>query len=250
MKLTDNCYAVLGLGYSPPWAVNSGFVIGSKKTLIIDSGPMYLAAQTIYGYAKNIKPENELIVVNTEKHFDHIGGNSFFKEMGIKIYAHEKNIRTAGEFDEEKDYFNKIIDNTKRREAHEEKIFFQNTSTVKPAYPLKDKEIFLLGNNVEAKIIFTPGHTLTNISVFIPKDKVLYCGDCIINEYLPNLEAGTKEDWTIWLKSLIVISSMDIDYIVPGHGNVIIRSDINRKISVIRKTIEEAILKGKSPTSE
>jgi glyoxylase-like metal-dependent hydrolase (beta-lactamase superfamily II) len=78
------------LGYSPPWAINSGFVVGSEKTLIIDSGPMYLAAQTIYGYAKNIKRENELVVVNTEKHFDHIGGNFLSKKKELKIYAHMK----------------------------------------------------------------------------------------------------------------------------------------------------------------
>ena len=248
MKLTDNCFAVLGLGYSPPWVVNSGFVVGSEKTLIVDSGPMYLAAQTIYGYAKNIKPKNEMIVVNTEKHFDHIGGNSFFKEKGIKIYAHEKNIRTEKEFDEEKKYFNKIIDNTKRRDANEEKIFFQSTTMVKPDYSLNDNEIFLLGNNVEAKIISTPGHTQTNISIFIPQDKVLYCGDCITNGYIPNLEAGNEDDWKIWLKSLELISSLDLDFIVPGHGNMIFGSDINERITVIRKTIEEAIIKGKAPT--
>lgn len=248
MKLTDNCYAVLGLGYSSPWVVNSGFVVGSQKTMIIDSGPMYLAAQTIYGYAVNVKPGSELIVVNTEKHFDHIGGNSFFKERGVKIYAHEKNIRTEEEFTEEKRYFNNIIDAVKRREAHEEEIFFQSTSIVVPDRSLNDNEIFLLGGNVEANIIFTPGHTPTNISVFIPKDKVLYCGDCIVNGYLPNLEAGTKDDWNVWLKSLELISSLSIEYIVPGHGNVIVGSDVNKKITVIRKIIEEAILKDKAPT--
>jgi len=249
MKLTDNCYSVLGLGYSPPWVVNSGFVVGSQKTMIIDSGPMYLAAQTIYGYAKNIKPENELIVVSTEKHFDHIDGNSFFRERGVKIYAHEKNIRTEEEFTEEKRYFNNIIDAVKRREAHEEEIFFQNTLIVKPDYSLNDNQIFFLGGKVEAKIIFTPGHTPTNISVYIPDDKVLYCGYCIVNGYLPNLEARTKDDWNVWLKSLELISSLSLEYIVPGHGNVIIGSQIKEQIAVIRKTIEDAILKDEAPTA-
>ncbi len=248
MKLTKNCFAVLGLGYSPPWVVNSGFVVGSEKTLIIDSGPMYLAAQTIYGYAKNIKPENELLVINTEKHFDHIGGNSFFKEKGIKIYAHEKNSRNENEFDNEKEYFNRIIDNSKRREAHEENIFFQNTSIFKPDFSIHDNQIFDLGGGVEAKIIFTPGHTSSNISVHITQDKILYCGDCITNGYIPNLEAGNKDAWKIWLMSLERIISLNVDFIVPGHGNVIIGTDINKKISAIREIIEESIVGGQAPT--
>ena len=78
MKLTKNCFAVLGFGYYPPWIVNSGFILGANKTLVVDSG-LIIAAQTIYGYAKNVKPGNEIIVVNTEKHLDHIGGNFLSK---------------------------------------------------------------------------------------------------------------------------------------------------------------------------
>jgi glyoxylase-like metal-dependent hydrolase (beta-lactamase superfamily II) len=78
MKLTDHCYAVTGLGYYPPWIVNAGFIAGDSKTLIVDSGPNFLSAQTIYGYAQSVKPGNELILINTEKHLDHILGNSFF----------------------------------------------------------------------------------------------------------------------------------------------------------------------------
>ena len=250
MKLTNNCFAVFGLGYSPPWIVNSGFVVGSERTLIIDTGPMYLAAQTIYGYAANVKPGNEIIVVNTEKHFDHIGGNSFFKEKGIKIYTHEKNYRTENEFKEEREYFNKIIDNVKRREANEEEVFFQKTSMVKPDFFLKENETFLLGNDTKAEIIFTPGHTSSNLSVHIPKDKVLYCGDCIVNGYLPNLEAGTNYDWTVWLKSLERICSLNLDYIIPGHGQGIERTLIKKEIDRMQRIIEKAIVNGKAPTTE
>ena len=250
MRITGNCYAVFGLGYSLPWVVNAGFVVGAEKTLIIDAGPMHLAAQTIYGYAQNIKPGNEIFVVNTEKHFDHVGGNSFFKEKGIKIYAHENNLRSEDELKAEKEYFNKIIDNDKRQEAHEEEVFFQNTSIVKPDFILHDDKSFLLGNEVEAKIIFTPGHTSTNLSVHIPIDKVLYCGDCIVNGYLPNLEAGTKDDWIIWLKSLERISSLDLEYIVPGHGQVINKAQINKEIDRILRVLDNAILNNKAPTVE
>ncbi|MFZ1979039.1 MAG: MBL fold metallo-hydrolase [Bacteroidota bacterium] len=72
MKFTDNCYAITGLYYIPPWSVNAGFIAGKKKTLIVDTGGSTISAQTIDGYASSVRPGNEIIVINTEKHLDHI----------------------------------------------------------------------------------------------------------------------------------------------------------------------------------
>jgi glyoxylase-like metal-dependent hydrolase (beta-lactamase superfamily II) len=250
MKISKNCFAVLGLGYSLPWIVNSGFIIGAEKTLIVDSGPNYLSAQTIYGYAKNLKPENELIVVNTERHFDHICGNSFFKEKEIKIFGHKNLKRSILEFEGELKDFNENIDNKTRRNLHEEKIFFQKTEIVNPDFFVEDGQVFLLGGGVDAKIIFTPGHTNSNISVYIEREKVLYCGDLIVNGYMPNLEPGTKDDWKIWINSLEKISELEIDNIIPGHGNVISSGEIEREIERVKKIINLSIEENRAPTAD
>ena len=65
MRLTDNCYAVTGLYYIPPWSVNAGFIAGKKKTLIVDTGGSSISAQTINGYASSVKPDNEIIVISS-----------------------------------------------------------------------------------------------------------------------------------------------------------------------------------------
>ena len=248
MKLTNNCYAVLGLGYSPPWVVNAGFIIETEKTLIIDTGGSYLSAQTIYGYAKNVKPENELIVVNTEKHFDHIGGNSFFNENGIKIFGHRLNQRSKEEFQNEISYFNQIIDNKKRKEAHEEETFFKNTKIVNVDIFVNDGDKILLGRNSEAEIIFTPGHTESNISVYYEKDKVLYCGDLIVNGYIPNLEASNSDGWKQWIESINKISHLDIEFLVPGHGYIITKEYLETNLKRIKTILSKAIQENKPPT--
>lgn len=78
MKVTKHCYMVPGLGYLPPWTVNSGFIVGEKITLVVDSGPNAWVAETIYGYAHGIQENNSLVLINLEKHMDHVGGNSLF----------------------------------------------------------------------------------------------------------------------------------------------------------------------------
>jgi len=75
MKISQKCYAITGLAAEPPWAVNAGFIVGDTITLIVDTGSNYLTAQSIFGYAHSIKSDNSCKVVNTELHFDHIGGN-------------------------------------------------------------------------------------------------------------------------------------------------------------------------------
>ena len=248
MKLTEHCFAVLGLGYTTPWAINAGFVTGGDTTLIIDTGPNFLGAQTIYGYAKNIKPENNLVVINSEKHLDHIGGNCLFKEKGVKIYGHKLINRTDDDLIEDMSDFNKSITNEKRRSANEENVFYSGTKIINPDFSVSNHQTFDLGNGIKARIIYTLGHTQTNISVYIPNEKVLYCGDCIVNGYIPNLEAGVKEDWDKWITSLALISELDLDFVVPGHGNIIAGKDIPKAIKRMKTVLEEAIYCDKAPT--
>ena len=242
MKLTNSCYAILGLGCYPPWMVNAGFIVGDEKTLIIDSGPTYYAAQTIRGYAQNVKPGNEIIVINTEKHLDHIGGNSLFSEEGIKIYGHELINRKNEDLISNMDYFNQCIIDEKRKAANEEQIFYEYTRIVNPEFHIKDGEKINLGFDKQVTVIFTPGHTKANISILEPDEKVLYCGDSIVSGYLPNLNDGAVEDWKEWIKSLELISELDVEFVVPGHGKVLFGSDIQKEINRIKRILKDAIL--------
>lgn len=71
-----------------------------------------------------------------------------------------------------------------------------------------------------------------------------------MNDYIPNLEAGNKEDWETWLDSIQRISKLKLDFIIPGHGNVISGSQIAREITRASKIIETAIKNNKAPTVE
>ena len=115
MKLTDRCYAVTGLGYSAPWSVNAGFIVGNDVTLIVDTGASALSGATVHGYASAVRPGNALRVINTEKHFDHIGGNCVFRAHGVPITRHLRLRRTAEEFEAERAELNREISNEARR---------------------------------------------------------------------------------------------------------------------------------------
>lgn len=248
MRISEHCYAATGLGYAPPWCVNAGIVAGANTTLVIDTGGNALAGQTVYGYAAAIRPTNKLRVINTEKHFDHIGGNCVFRENDILISGHIGITRTQEEFVAEINDFNDTIPNPARRLASEGSVFFAGTTLTLPGLPV-DRDTTLELGELTAEIILTPGHTPTNLSVWIPADRVLYTGDCLINGYLPNLDAGGPNDWRTWLESLDRIEALDPAVVVAGHGPVARDADVARIIATVRQTLEQALTDGRSPTA-
>jgi cyclase len=220
MQITKHCYAVTGLYFLPPWSVNAGFITGEGKTLIIDTGCCYSSANTIYGYAKSVKPDNEIMVINTERHLDHIGGNILFFKKGAKIYGHENISRKAEDLNDMINDFQEATTEEMRKINHEEKILFKDTEIINPGIKLnRDCNIDL--GNLTVDIIMTPGHTSSNLSVYFPLERVLFCGDCILPDFLPNTGDGNKNDMRIWKDSLEKIKSLQIEYIIPGHGEVI-----------------------------
>ena len=248
MRISNRCYAVTGLGYFTPWFVNAGFVTGDHVTLVVDTGGNRAAAQTIHGYACAAKPGNEIRVVNTEKHFDHIGGNGFFRDLGIDVWGHEEIARTDAEFGAELAEFNAGIANNSRRERREERAFFHGTRLTHPNRRIHEDSTFDLGG-CAVELLLTPGHTSTNISVWIPEDGVLFSGDCVVREYLPNLDAGTPADWQVWLTSLERVERLAPKIIVPGHGPVARGDDVEAAIQSVRTVLREAIERGCSPTA-
>ena len=248
MRLSQRCYAVTGLAYSPPWCVNAGFIAGDTLTLIVDTGGNALAGQTVHGYATAARPENQLRVLNTEKHFDHIGGNSFFRAQGIDIWGHSALARTPAEFQAEIDEFNDAIPNPQRRDAGEAAAFFHGTQLSNPTASIGHDSHWDLGD-CAVEILLTPGHTATNISVWVPAESVLYTGDCLIAEYIPNLDAGTPADWQIWLASIDRLEALKPSTVVMGHGPVARGAQVQTVIDRVRRILRESIARGHSPTA-
>jgi glyoxylase-like metal-dependent hydrolase (beta-lactamase superfamily II) len=240
MRISERCYAITGLAYIPPWSVNSGFVVGAHTTLVIDTGANVLAAATIHGYATAVRPSNHLQVVNTEKHFDHIGGNGYFRDLGIDVAGHSGIARTEDEFRGEQAEFNSAIPDERRRARREADAFYSGTALVNPNQPVNADTSFDLGD-CPVQLVMTPGHTQTNLSVYVPSDRVLYCGDCLVNLYQPNLDAGTLPDWRNWLRSLDRIAALKPAAIVPGHGPVATGEEVPRLIESVRAIISAAV---------
>jgi hypothetical protein len=89
MKISEHCFAITGLGFTPPWEVNAGFVCGDNRTLVVDTGPSYLAGRTVYGYASNVRPGNELLAARISLQvLDRASGVSTASPPGVATERH------------------------------------------------------------------------------------------------------------------------------------------------------------------
>jgi glyoxylase-like metal-dependent hydrolase (beta-lactamase superfamily II) len=248
MRLSPSCYMLAGFGFTPPWSVNAGFIAGAQSTLVVDTGPSAMAAQTILGYARATRLKNNIRAVNTEQHMDHILGNCVFFDEGIEIIGHASMVRTEADFQATVAEYNAAILDEPRRRASEGIIFFGGTRVQPPTVTFHEETRLDLGGLV-ASLLPAPGHTPSNLLVWVEAEGVLFTGDTVVTGYIPNLDGGGREDWRRWQESLAVIQSLHPAIIVPGHGAHLTGTAMQPAIAQILSVLETAIQSGKSPTA-
>jgi glyoxylase-like metal-dependent hydrolase (beta-lactamase superfamily II) len=89
-------------------------------------------------------------------------------------------------------------------------------------------------NEIDLDIISTPGHSPESISIYWTKEKALICGDLIFDRGVGrvDLPGGDPEELK---RSIERVSKFEIEYLLPGHGEVIWgKENIDKNFSFIR----------------
>jgi len=185
---------------------NSCFVNMGTSYLVIDSGPTFQFAEQAYAQMQKINNLPISYIIDTHIHDDHWLGNSYYKTLHVKMIG-----STA--FKELP-----ILERT-RMQRRISKEAYKKTTQIFPTI-LVDKEKILIidGKRVDIKSVNHKAHTNSDLYVYIPSKQVVFAGDLVFNERLPSLRDG---DITGWLKILKKIKSMNVKYIIGGHGDVV-----------------------------
>lgn len=236
------CYWLTGLTHADCFSCNTGFVVGDKEIVIVDTGNNAEAAATIMEFAKAVAPDCEIqTVVNLEGHYDHVFGNAYFKSRGAKILAHESVKLTQEELQEYIEQCNEEISIPRRRKNQEAYIYFDGVAPFEPDIKVSEN-LKLDVDGVDLSLYMAPGHTKSNMILFEKTEGVLYAADTIYSGFLPTLGFGDKALWNSWLKALDQIEMLHPEILVPGHGKVLygeaIKKEINRHRDIIRARIE------------
>jgi hydroxyacylglutathione hydrolase len=192
MRLGDDLYAF-------PWQsftennCNS-YLIGGPFRILIDPGHQHL----FHGLrdsleSMNIGLEDIGLVIGTHMHPDHIEAVQSFSSLPTMAAIGEEEYR----------YFKGALSRYPRVAFD----FFLTEGSLK-------------AGGVELEIIHTPGHSPGSICIYWPSRKALFAGDVIFEQGVgrTDLPGGSSAQ----LKDSIErLSSLDIEFLLPGHGNVI-----------------------------
>lgn len=230
---------------APSLGVNAGFVATKEGVVVVDASWTVHSARTILGYVRAVAPGRPVrYLVWTEHHSDHIFGSIVFVREGAEVIAH----RAAAEFLKEiggiKGYAELMRKRVNERYAElVEKgydigaVVFDGVEDVWPDVLIEDEYAFELGG-VEFRLIPTPGHTPSNLVVYLPQYRVLFAGDTVYSGYPPNTRFATPELIERWVESLEMLLELDVDVVVPGHGPLCGREEIERNLAELRSVRE------------
>jgi len=78
------------------------------------------------------------------------------------------------------------------------------------------------------------GHSTGGIGVYIPEERVVFATDCIFHHLKTWLPEAIPDQW---LESLEKLGGLDVDVIVPGHGDICNKDYLREQANIIKQWV-------------
>jgi glyoxylase-like metal-dependent hydrolase (beta-lactamase superfamily II) len=223
--LTPNIYWVEGGGG------NSTVIVGTNGVVVVDAKTTKAGGQQLLDAIAKITPKPVTTVILTHSDGDHVNGLAAFP-AGVKVIAHENNRK------EQEAALAKGGPGAPPADHQPTQVVTRNKETVT-----------LEGETIEL-YHWAPAHTSGDLVVYLPKEKIVATGDIIAtNNPYPRIhdeKNGSSEGWITTAKGIV---ALDANIFIPGHGNLVTKADIQKRIddAIVRRDKVIALAKqGKS----
>ncbi|NIM59641.1 MAG: MBL fold metallo-hydrolase [Candidatus Aminicenantes bacterium] len=237
-KLTETVYAITDLYHSAGKlaGVNAGIIITSGNIIFIDSGMTIASGEFLWEAArKKMKGKEKLYLILTHHHSDHVFGMRAMKEKGAKVIAHKIVRASFIEFDGKR--YKRFLVERAGWSTEKGDLIFGDVVLSEPDQ-LVEQDTILNFDGEEIHLIFTPGHTTDSISVYHPKSKTLFAGDTIYEGMRLTTRFAGPEEWKLWIFQLERLRKLEINTIVPGHGKLCSKKEIDRNIAFLKELLK------------
>lgn len=200
---------------------NIGIVVGTKATLVIDTGMGPRNGQIVAGIARRLSPRGQkLYLTTTHYHAEHASGDGGFPPDTIVVRprVQQQELEAEGQ---------KLIDFFSSR-SEQDRELLQGVQ-IRPANILFDGSYRLdLGGGVTARLFWFGGaHTKGDELILVDPDSVLFSGDVVQNRTGPYFYCAdcTPRTWLAVLNQVAQFSPKIVvpDHSPPGDGSLIIQ---------------------------
>ena len=214
-QVTKNVFVETGIR-----GCNHGFVTTSDGIVMIDSPHKPSDALKLKAEIER-RGGNLRYIINTEPHGDHWTGNAFFD---VPVVAHEGVRRRILQTD--------LAEHVARVSTFgpDEPPLLVNYRPNAPVITFRNGMTLHVGNHT-FEMIHMPGHTAPQTSVFVPSEGIVFTGDNVFHKCRTFVQEG--DPWQ-WLEALESIRALDVETIVPGHGEPCDKSYLDHQGQILR----------------
>jgi len=236
-KITGNVYAATDMR-----GCNPGYVVTSDGIVIIDTPQ--LPTKAVAMREEVLKKGPPRFLIHTEHHIDHIFGNQFFAGL-CPVIGHAHILENFWTPVRGVDPYSYVVEVVKKDDPRGMALMpaEKDIRVTPPTITFSHRLTLRVGDHV-FELIHTPGHTKGQIAVYIPKEKAVFTGDTIFSQCQTWFHSSDPD---AWLHSLDLLNSLDVEFIIPGHGQVCKKDYIPKQSAFIREwvtAIAVAIAKG------
>lgn len=219
-KITPNVYTETKIR-----GCNPSIVFTKEGSVFIDTAQWISTLLEMRKFALERGPIRYLI--NTEAHIDHIFGNHWFAGEAITV-GHEKLCDDLWKVPGTMDAYDYSVDVIQRQDAEmldkmpsrEEFVMMK-----RPDITYSDHMSIELGGT-HFELYHTPGHSPCQTAVYVPEERVAILGDTLFVDCQTWLHSADIADL---LKSLDFVETLDVDYLIPGHGPVVTKDYVKKQ---------------------
>ncbi len=204
-RISENVYWFQSEIYAQ---VTAGAITGPQWAVVIDTLALPEETLQMREFIEHELGVPVKYVINTHYHADHSWGNMFFPNATIIAHTEcRRLLATRGRASLEA--------------AQKQGPTYRNIKIVLPHITFSSGELMLRVGKKQIYIFPTPGHSVDGISVLVDDDKILFAGDAFMP--LPYIVDGDIEAIAASIRR---IGRMELENIVQGHGEIILRGEI------------------------
>ncbi len=228
-RVSDNVYWFQSEVYAQ---VTAGAITGPQWAVVIDTLALPDEAVEMRSYIEETLGVPVRYVINTHYHADHAWGNCFFPGATVISHAISREIML--------EKGNASLEAVKKQNP-----LFKQVKLVEPHMTFSEGSLTMRIGKKTLILSPMPGHSIDGISVLVEEDRVLFAGDAFMP--IPYVVDGNPDDLAASIKR---IGKMGLENIVQGHGDIILRGEIEEAtrenlayLAAVRKAVRAAAKK-------
>jgi cyclase len=214
--------------------VTAGVVVYPEGAVVIDTLAFPFETAEIKEFVEKRLSTRVRFLIYTHYHADHTNGAYLFPEA--QVIAHQL---TRERLD--------TVGRQGLARAKEQSPELAAAEVVLPTVLLEQGRLNLHLAKKTLQIFHTPGHSPDSISVLLKEDRILFAGDMMMP--LPHFVDGDPDELA---RSMQSIPAMSLENVVQGHGELVLRGEIDdavrsnlKYLENVRRKAEQVVKRGR-----